>query len=146
MRQYRMYDCVDITRSISAEELYQSSNFTYDMKLSLIFEELKKYVLEQGLRHCKDFRLQLDHDREILVKHHFDLIVILKVLSLSALESGASAVTVHSSITGGELVISVIDNGEGIPEKDMPYVEYYHDIDPEIRDYYENLWIDLKLY
>ncbi len=31
-------------------------------------------------------------------------------------------------------------------EKDMPYVEYYHDIDPEIRDYYENLWIDLKLY
>ncbi len=31
-------------------------------------------------------------------------------------------------------------------EKDMPYTEYYHDIDPEIRSYYENLWIDLKLY
>ncbi|MBR3144645.1 MAG: ABC transporter substrate-binding protein [Clostridia bacterium] len=32
-------------------------------------------------------------------------------------------------------------------EKDMPKrVEYYHDIDPEIRNYYENLWIDLKLY
>ena len=31
-------------------------------------------------------------------------------------------------------------------EKDMPKVEYYHDIDPEIRSYYENLWIDLKLY
>ena len=31
-------------------------------------------------------------------------------------------------------------------EKDMPYVEYYHDIDEDIRSYYENLWIDLKLY
>lgn len=31
-------------------------------------------------------------------------------------------------------------------EADMPKVEYYHDIDPEIRKYYENLWIDLKLY
>ncbi len=31
-------------------------------------------------------------------------------------------------------------------EKDMPKVQYYHDIDPEIRSYYENLWIDLKLY
>lgn len=31
-------------------------------------------------------------------------------------------------------------------EKDMPKVEYYYDIDPEIRSYYENLWIDLKLY
>ncbi len=31
-------------------------------------------------------------------------------------------------------------------KKDMPYVEYYHDIDPEIRSYYEQLWIDLKLY
>ncbi len=30
--------------------------------------------------------------------------------------------------------------------EDMPEVEYYHDIDPEIRAYYENLWIDLKLY
>ena len=25
-------------------------------------------------------------------------------------------------------------------------VQYYHDIDPEIRRYYENLWIDIKLY
>ena len=32
------------------------------------------------------------------------------------------------------------------PEEDMPKVQYYHDIDPEIRSYYENLWIDLKLY
>ncbi|MBO4693141.1 MAG: ABC transporter substrate-binding protein [Clostridia bacterium] len=30
--------------------------------------------------------------------------------------------------------------------EDMPPVQYYHDIDPEIRAYYENLWIDLKLY
>ena len=30
--------------------------------------------------------------------------------------------------------------------EDMPNVQYYHDIDPEIRKYYENLWIDLKLY
>ncbi len=30
--------------------------------------------------------------------------------------------------------------------EDMPKVEYYHDIDPEIRKYYENLWIDIKLY
>lgn len=27
-----------------------------------------------------------------------------------------------------------------------PPTQYYHDIDPEIRSYYENLWIDLKLY
>lgn len=33
------------------------------------------------------------------------------------------------------------------PEKaNMPRVQYYHDIDPEIRTYYENLWIDIKLY
>lgn len=31
-------------------------------------------------------------------------------------------------------------------EADMPRVQYYHDIDPEIRRYYENLWIDIKLY
>ncbi len=31
-------------------------------------------------------------------------------------------------------------------EKNMPKVEYYHDIDPETRSYYENLWIDVKLY
>lgn len=31
-------------------------------------------------------------------------------------------------------------------DEDMPKVQYYHDIDPEIRKYYENLWIDLKLY
>ncbi len=31
-------------------------------------------------------------------------------------------------------------------EADMPKTEYYFDIDPEIRSYYENLWIDLKLY
>lgn len=30
--------------------------------------------------------------------------------------------------------------------EDMPKTEYYHDIDAEIRSYYENLWIDLKLY
>ncbi len=33
------------------------------------------------------------------------------------------------------------------PDKaDIPKVQYYHDIDPEIRRYYENLWIDIKLY
>lgn len=31
-------------------------------------------------------------------------------------------------------------------KEDMPYTEYYHDIDPEIRLLYENLWIDVKLY
>ncbi len=31
-------------------------------------------------------------------------------------------------------------------EADKPKTEYYHDIDEEIRSYYENLWIDLKLY
>ena len=31
-------------------------------------------------------------------------------------------------------------------KEDMPPVQYYHDIDPEIRKYYENLWIDVKLY
>ena len=31
-------------------------------------------------------------------------------------------------------------------EKDMPKVQYYHDIDEEVRSYYEDLWIDLKLY
>ena len=32
-----------------------------------------------------------------------------------------------------------------LPEN-KPKVEYYEDIDPEIRTYYENLWIDVKLY
>ena len=33
------------------------------------------------------------------------------------------------------------------PQKeDMPKTEYYHDLDPDIRKYYENLWIDVKLY
>ncbi len=31
-------------------------------------------------------------------------------------------------------------------EEDMPPVQYYHNIDQEIRMYYENLWIDVKLY
>ena len=31
-------------------------------------------------------------------------------------------------------------------EKDIPKIQYYHDIDDEIRSYYENLWIDIKLY
>lgn len=31
-------------------------------------------------------------------------------------------------------------------EENLPKAEYYHDIDPEIRSLYENLWIDLKLY
>lgn len=30
-------------------------------------------------------------------------------------------------------------------EADMPKVQYYHDIDPEIRSYYETLWSDVKL-
>ncbi len=30
-------------------------------------------------------------------------------------------------------------------DKDMPKVQYYHDIDEEIRSYYETLWIDVKL-
>ena len=33
------------------------------------------------------------------------------------------------------------------PKKEnMPYTEYYRDIDPQIRLLYENLWIDVKLY
>jgi len=31
-------------------------------------------------------------------------------------------------------------------EKDMPKTEYYHDLAPELRSYYENLWLDVKLY
>ncbi len=31
-------------------------------------------------------------------------------------------------------------------KEDMPPVQYYHDIDPEIRKYYEELWLDIKLY
>lgn len=31
-------------------------------------------------------------------------------------------------------------------QENMPKVEYYHDIDSETRLYYENLWIDVKLY
>ena len=31
-------------------------------------------------------------------------------------------------------------------EEDMPYVEYYHGMDTDIRLYYENLWLELKLY
>ncbi len=31
-------------------------------------------------------------------------------------------------------------------EKDMPKTEYYHYMEPELRLYYENLWIDVKLY
>lgn len=31
-------------------------------------------------------------------------------------------------------------------ESEMPKVQYYHDIDPEIRTYYENLWLEIKLY
>lgn len=30
--------------------------------------------------------------------------------------------------------------------ENTPITEYYRDIDPEIRSYYENLWIDVKLY
>lgn len=30
--------------------------------------------------------------------------------------------------------------------KDMPKVQYYHDIDNRVRNIYENLWIDVKLY
>ncbi len=30
--------------------------------------------------------------------------------------------------------------------EDMPKTQYFHDIDSEIRNYYENLWIDIKLY
>ncbi len=31
-------------------------------------------------------------------------------------------------------------------EADMPKVQYYHDLPKETRSYYENLWIDVKLY
>ena len=31
-------------------------------------------------------------------------------------------------------------------ENDKPKVQYYHDIDDSIRSYYENLWVDVKLY
>lgn len=31
-------------------------------------------------------------------------------------------------------------------QKDVPKVQYYHDINNEIRSYYENLWIDVKLH
>ncbi len=31
-------------------------------------------------------------------------------------------------------------------KEDYPITEYYHDLPPEIRSYYENLWIDVKLY
>lgn len=31
-------------------------------------------------------------------------------------------------------------------DTDMPKVQYYHDMDPNTRKYYENLWIDVKLY
>lgn len=31
-------------------------------------------------------------------------------------------------------------------EKDMPKVQYYHDIDDKIRIYYETLWVQVKLY
>ncbi len=31
-------------------------------------------------------------------------------------------------------------------EYEIERAQYYHDIDPKIRKYYENLWIDLKLY
>lgn len=31
-------------------------------------------------------------------------------------------------------------------EATLPKTQYFHDIDPAIRNYYENLWIDVKLY
>ena len=31
-------------------------------------------------------------------------------------------------------------------EADMPKVQYYHDIDADVRSYYENLWSEIKLY
>lgn len=31
-------------------------------------------------------------------------------------------------------------------KEDTPKVQYYHDISPEIRSYYEQLWLDVKLY
>ena len=31
-------------------------------------------------------------------------------------------------------------------EEDKPKVQYYHDIEDSIRSYYENLWVDVKLY
>lgn len=31
-------------------------------------------------------------------------------------------------------------------DKDKPKVQYYHDIDDSVRSYYENLWVDVKLY
>lgn len=31
-------------------------------------------------------------------------------------------------------------------EEQMPKTEYYHDLNKDIRNYYENLWIDVKLY
>ncbi len=31
-------------------------------------------------------------------------------------------------------------------QEDMPPVQYYHDIKPSIRKYYEELWLDIKLY
>ncbi|MBR2044247.1 MAG: spermidine/putrescine ABC transporter substrate-binding protein [Clostridia bacterium] len=31
-------------------------------------------------------------------------------------------------------------------DEDMPITEYYHDLDDDIRFYYENLWIDVKLH
>ncbi len=31
-------------------------------------------------------------------------------------------------------------------EADTPKTQYFHDIDTDIRNYYENLWIDVKLY
>lgn len=34
---------------------------------------------------------------------------------------------------------------DDLPKADYN-LEYYHDLDPKIRQYYENLWIDIKLY
>jgi spermidine/putrescine transport system substrate-binding protein len=31
-------------------------------------------------------------------------------------------------------------------DEDMPKVQYYHNIDDEIRKYYETLWVQVKLY
>ncbi len=31
-------------------------------------------------------------------------------------------------------------------ESTLPPTQYFHDIDPAVRNYYENLWIDVKLY
>lgn len=122
MRSYRVYENVNPEADISGEDFEQVSQINESEKLSRIFEFVKNDIAGYNLKNCRKINFKHEYDNDLVIKNYYDLVIIIKNLLTSGIESGASEITVLTEIKAESLIITVSDNGHGFTKDEQAYM------------------------